>query len=206
MAARRNLAPLLALLLLGLAAPTLSSAAELGPVLEYQKTAHGIAGRTAVASFDIAVYSANVVRVRAWRSDAPPRAGYALTQEALPVFAQFETRANARQIVVSTAAIRAEIELEPRLRISFKDANGVVINEDLGGKELGTTFTGDKLTVYKRLQDGERFIGLGEALGNLDRRGTVVTLRNTDNYRYDDPKVPMYASIPFFTGLHHGKV
>ncbi len=67
------------------------------------------------------------------------------------------------------------------------------------------TLEGRKITVYKRLQDDERFIGMGEQLGNLDRRGSVITLRNTDNYRYDDPKVPMYVSIPFFMGLHHGK-
>ena len=68
------------------------------------------------------------------------------------------------------------------------------------------TLLGNKVTVYKRLQADERFIGMGEQLGNLDRRGTVLTLKNTDNYRYDDPKVPMYVSIPFFMGLHHGKV
>ena len=34
----------------------------------------------------------------------------------------------------------------------------------------------------------------------------MLTLRNTDNYKYDDPKMPMYVSIPFFMGLHHGKV
>ena len=109
-------------------------------------------------------------------------------------------------VSVKTSNITAEVELRPDLRITFKDANGNVINEDLPGKELGMTLVGDKITVYKRLQSDERFIGMGEQLGNLDRRGTVLTLKNTDNYRYDDPKVPMYVSIPFFMGLHHGKV
>ena len=68
------------------------------------------------------------------------------------------------------------------------------------------TLVGNKITVYKRLQSDERFIGMGEQLGNLDRRGSVITLKNTDNYRYDDPKVPMYVSIPFFMGLHNQKV
>jgi alpha-glucosidase len=28
---------------------------------------------------------------------------------------------------------------------------------------------GEKVSTYKKLQDGERFVGLGEVLGNLDK-------------------------------------
>ena len=114
-------------------------------------------------------------------------------------------RASDAVVSLATSAITAEVELRPDLRFTFKDANGTVINEDLPGKELGMTLLGNKITVYKRLQSDERFIGMGEQLGNLDRHGTVVTLKNTDYYRYDDAKVPMYVSIPFFMGLHHQK-
>ena len=43
------------LLLLGLLAPAAASAANLGAVLSYEKTAHGIAGRTAAAEFAVEV-------------------------------------------------------------------------------------------------------------------------------------------------------
>jgi hypothetical protein len=36
----------------------------------------------------------------------------------------------------------------------------------LKGQNFGTTFNGNKVNIYKSLQDGERFVGLGEALGN----------------------------------------
>jgi alpha-glucosidase len=99
-----------------------------------------------------------------------------------------------------------EIEKEPSFRIIFKNKNGEVINEDVKGDCFGTTFTGDKVSVYKKLQEGERFTGMGEALGNLDRRGTGITLNNTDTYKYGDPRLPMYTSIPFYIGLHHQQV
>jgi alpha-glucosidase len=187
-------------------APTTLSAAGLGAVLSYSKTAHGIAGRTAAAEFSVDVYSPHIVRVRVTPQGSQRNVGYALTTDEVPAFSQFSVDAADPIVVVKTSSITAEVELRPDLRITFKDANGAVINEDLPGKELGMTLTGNKITVYKRLQSDERFIGMGEQLGNLDRRGSVVTLRNTDNYRYDDPKIPMYVSIPFFMGLHHGKV
>ncbi|HEY7642387.1 MAG TPA: TIM-barrel domain-containing protein [Steroidobacteraceae bacterium] len=195
-----------AVLLLGMLVPAPLNAAGLGAVLSYQKTAHGIAGRTGTAEFSVDVYSPNIIRVRVTPQGSERHVGYALTTDEVPVFSQFSVDAADPFVVIKTSSITAEIELRPDLRVTFKDAGGSVVNEDLPGKELGTTLTGNKITVYKRLQSDERFIGMGEQLGNLDRRGTVITLKNTDNYKYDDPKVPMYVSIPFFMGLHHGKV
>ena len=192
--------------LLSMLAPATLSAASLGAVLSYQKTTHGIAGRTATAEFSVDVYSPHIMRVRVTPQGSGRHVGYALTTDEVPAFSQFSVDAADPLVMVKTSSITAEVELRPDFRVTFKDANGTVINEDLPGKELGTTLTGNKITVYKRLQSDERFIGMGEQLGNLDRRGTVITLKNTDNYRYDDPKVPMYVSIPFFMGLHHGKV
>ena len=192
-------------LFLGLLVPITVSAANLGSVLSYEKTAHGIAGRTAMAEFSVEVYSPHIIRVRVTPKGSARHVGYALTTDEPPDFTEFTVDVADPVVVVKTSSITAEVELRPDLRITFKDTNGNVINEDLPGKELGMTLTGNKITVYKRLQSDERFIGMGEQLGNLDRRGTVVTLRNTDYYRYDDPKVPMYVSIPFFMGLHNQK-
>jgi alpha-glucosidase len=195
-----------AALLLAAATGSLACADNLGPVLSYAKTANGIAGRTATAQFSVDVYSPHIIRVRVTPEGVERHAGYALTTDEVPDFTQFSVSAADPIVSVKTSAITAEVELKPDLRVIFKDASGAVLNEDMPGKELGITTIGHKLTVYKRLQEDERFIGMGEALGNLDRRGSVITLKNTDAYRYDDPKVPMYVSIPFFMGLHHGKV
>jgi len=195
----------LPVLLLALLAPAAVSAANLGAVVSYEKTAHGIAGRTAGAEFTVDVYSPHVIRLRVTPQGSTRNDGYALTSNDPPAFTEFNVEATDASVLVRTSGITADVALRPDLHVTFKDAAGNVINEDLPGKELGITRIGDKITVYKRLQEGERFIGMGEQLGNLDRRGSVITLRNTDYYRYDDPKVPMYVSIPFFMGLHHGK-
>jgi alpha-glucosidase len=77
-----------------------------------------------------------------------------------------------------------------------------LINEDEPG--LGTSWIGDKVTTYKKMQEGERFIGLGEKTGNLDRRGSGYTNWNEDNYGYAIDKDPLYSTIPFYIGIHHG--
>jgi len=195
----------LGILLLSTLAPATLRAANLGSVLSYQKTAHGIAGRTASVEFSVDVYSSAIIRVRVTPRDSSRHVGYALTTDSPPDFSQFSVAAADQVVTLKTSSVTAEVELRPDLRIVFKDASGAVINEDLPGTELGMTLTGRKLTVYKRLQSDERFVGMGEQLGNLDRRGSVITLKNTDYYRYDDPKIPMYVSIPFFVGLHHQK-
>jgi alpha-glucosidase len=194
------------LLLAGALAPAAASAANLGAVVSYEKTAHGIAGRTAVAEFAVEVWSPQVLRVRVTPQGSTRNIGYALVSDTPPGGAPFSVATSDDVVSLKTSEVTADVELRPDLRITFRDADGSIINEDLPGKELGMTLLGSKITVYKRLQADERFIGMGEQLGNLDRRGAVITLRNTDNYHYDDPKVPMYVSIPFFMGLHHGKV
>ncbi|MBL0356422.1 MAG: DUF5110 domain-containing protein [Chitinophagaceae bacterium] len=108
-----------------------------------------------------------------------------------------------KTIELSTGAITVIIEKEPALRLVFRNKQGETINEDVKGDFSGTTFLGDKVSIYKKLQDGERFVGMGEALGNLDKRGTGITLNNTDTYKYGDPRLSMYISVPFYIGIHH---
>jgi len=187
-------------------APTWAHAENVSPIVSYQRTEHGIAGRTTLARFAIDVYSEHVVRVRVARQDAPEHRGYALIDNAAPAFERFTVREEHHEITLRTTALQVVVAMAPDLRVTFKDPDGQVINEDMPGKELGITFIGNKVTVYKALYADERFIGMGEELGDLDRRHAILTLKNTDNYRYDDPRIPMYVSIPFFTGLHDGKV
>src|SRR5690606_25845933 len=77
-----------------------------------------------------------------------------------------------------------------------------VINEDETG--LTTSWIGEEVTTYKKMQDGERFIGLGEKTGNLDRRGSGYTHYNTDAFGYGVGQDPIYSTIPFYIGIHNG--
>src|SRR3546814_7413795 len=80
----------------------------------------------------------------------------------------------------------------------FQNAGGQTINQDETG--FGTSWIGDQVTTYKKLQEGERFIGLGEKTGPLDRRGFGYTNWNTDNFGYTSGSDPLYCSIPFYIG------
>ena len=69
---------------------------------------------------------------------------------------------------------------------------------------MGTSWIGDQVTAYKKLQEGERFIGLGEKTGPLDRKGSGYQNWNTDAYAYNSGTDPLYCSMPFYIGIHHG--
>lgn len=174
-----------------------------GKIISYKKVVAGIKGKTDNAIFDVRAYGDNIIRVHVSKNKTLDNFSYALIDTAMPSFKNVAIEDKGNIIVLSTQAIIAEIEREPFFKITFKDKNGNVINEDVEGNGLGTSFTGDKVSIYKKLQEGERFVGMGEALGNLDRRGSGITLNNTDNYKYGDPRVPMYSSIPFYIGIHH---
>lgn len=176
-----------------------------GKIISYKKVIGGVEGKTTNAMFDVHAYSDNIIRVRITKNKTFNKVNYALENEAIPSFnASVADKENS--IEISTAAITAIIEKNPSLHITFKNKNGEVINEDEAGEAFGTGFSGNKVTSYKKLQDGERFVGLGEVLGNLDKRGNGYTLNNTDTYKYGDPRLSMYISIPFYIGIHHQQV
>jgi alpha-glucosidase len=172
-----------------------------GKIVSYKKITSGIEGRLTNAIFDVHVYNDNIIRVRVSKNKTLNNFSYALVDTTLPSFNDITVEDKGNIISLSTKMIVAEIQKQPFFKITFKDKNENIINQDID--DNGTSFTGDKVTVYKRMQESEHFVGMGEALGNLDRRGTGITLNNTDNYKFGDPRVPMYSSIPFYMGIHH---
>lgn len=179
---------------------------NVGPITSWKQIGNGIEGKTTRAIFEVKAWSNNIIRVRLSNTAAFKPLPYALVNTQAPIFSGANIFQNNNQIILRTSAIEVIIDQQPAFRITFKNRNGTIINEDVAGEGFGTTFLGDKVSIYKQLQEGERFVGLGEALGNLDRRGTGVTLNNTDTYKYGDPRLAMYSSIPFYMGIHHQQV
>jgi alpha-glucosidase len=81
------------------------------------------------------------------------------------------------------------------------DKQGRVLQEDMPGEGFGTSFHGGRHHLFKSLHPNERFLGLGEALGPIDKRGMGITMNNTDTYKYGDPRLPMYTNVPFYIGV-----
>lgn len=174
-------------------------------VISFKKIPGGIEGKTRNARFEVKAWTANTFRVRITKNKAFNTVHYALTADSSTSF-PVTTNSKERHIEISTPAITCVIEKEPYFRILFRNPKGEIIQEDMPGLGFGTSFLGEKVSLYKKLQEGERFLGLGEALGNLDKRGMAFTLNNTDTYKYGDPRLSMYISIPFYIGIHHRQV
>lgn len=85
----------------------------------------------------------------------------------------------------------------------FTTLQGECINQDEKG--FGVVRDGSETTVYKQLQPGERFMGLGEKTFNLDKAGSQFVNWNTDQFGYHGESDPLYASVPFFIGIAHNR-
>ena len=179
---------------------------NIGKIISYKQVTGGIQGKTATSIFAVYACTNNSIRVRVSKDKSFSDFSYALVNPAVAGFNAAVVEDKGNIILLSTSTVDVEITKAPSFRVAFKNKAGTIINEDAAGDCFGTTFIGDKVSVYKKMQDGERFVGMGEALGNLDKRGTGITLNNTDTYKYGDPRLSMYVSIPFYIGIHHGEV
>lgn len=184
----------------------LSQPVDVGKVKTWRKTPTGIEGSTDNAIFRVSIYNDNTVRVTISRNEQFRDFSYVLTDEAKPVNNTFVLNEKGNIIEIITNAILMQIEKAPLFRVTFRNKDGLIINEDFPGQGFATGFIGNRSTIYKKLQPGERFVGLGEVLGNLDKRGSGFTLNNTDTYRYGDPRLSMYVSVPFYIGVHQEQV
>ncbi|HEY0654849.1 MAG TPA: glycoside hydrolase family 31 protein [Chryseosolibacter sp.] len=170
---------------------------DLGKLKQWKKEANGITGETDAGKFRVLVYSDNVVRISLTRNAEFEDFSYAVVAQ--PNASSLEVTESNDHLALTTENFQTIIYKNP-LRFSFLTNDGVVINED--DKGLGTSWNGEQVTTYKKLQEGERFIGLGEKTGSLDRRGHGYTNWNTDNFGYGSGADPLYSSVPFYIGVH----
>lgn len=154
--------------------------------------------KTANAFAEVTVYSPSVIRVRMDKRPLAPDFSYAVVSKPLPTKAQITQ--NNSEISIVTDSLKMRIQKTP-FAVSFFSPSGDVISEDEPG--LGTSWIGDEVTTYKKMQENERFIGLGEKTGNLDRKGEGYTNWNSDVFGYATNRDPIYATIPFYIGIHH---
>lgn len=159
---------------------------------------NGIKLVTEVSASKVLVYSATAFRITHYLPGQPDEEfTYALS--GTPENVTYKTEDLPAMLRIITDSVVLEIQKKP-LRYILKNKNGVVLNQD--EPAFGTGWIGEQVTTYKKLQEGERFIGLGEKTGPLDRRGEGYINWNTDNFAYATNADPIYASIPFYIGVH----
>lgn len=145
----------------------------------------------------VSVYSPSLIRFRTVRESFGRDSSYAVVLK--PVNAGFQLKQTAEQVEITTDSMVVRIGLKP-IRVTCYDKQGRMLNRD--EPAFGAGFNGEQGTVHKELLKDERFIGLGEKTGPLDRRGNGYTNWNTDFFGYPSGADPIYASIPFYIGIH----
>ncbi|CAN5893920.1 glycoside hydrolase family 31 protein [soil metagenome] len=170
----------------------------IGNISSFKQNGQSVSITAKNAFVSITVYNANTIRVRMDKQKLKEDFSYAVITQ--PAKTTMQVKSDDKQIIISTDSLKAIIQKKP-YAISFYTADDKLINKDEPG--LTTSWVAEEVTTYKNMQEDERFIGLGEKTGNLDRRGNGYTNWNTDVYGYDVYKDPLYTTIPFYIGIHH---
>lgn len=168
-----------------------------GTLKSWQKNANGITGETSTARFQVIFYTEHIVRITFSQESFFESFSYSVVAE--PDKLEIDVQEDQDSIRLRSSFVQIRVSKNP-VRITFLNNSNQVINED---ETLGTTWNGEQVTTHKRLQEGERFIGLGEKTGPLDRKGHGYTNWNTDAYGYHTGADPLYCSTPFYIGLHN---
>jgi alpha-glucosidase len=169
---------------------------NVGSLKSLKQIGNGITIKTENAFVMVLPYSDEVVRIRVEQKEFPADFSYAVIQQPAGQFTGKKEFSDRWEL--TTGALRIKIMKQP-LRIIFETLSGEVICEDYSGLQLN--WLGDEVTTFKRLFPDEKFIGLGEKTGPLNRRGNAYTNWNTD-WAYDKDTDPLYKTIPFYIGIH----
>lgn len=172
---------------------------RLGKITSLERIPHGIHAKTPEGALKVQFYSDTIARVSLSHTGQFENYPYAVQAE--PSGVEFQMQDQAEFIELKTSRLTVVVHKDP-VSFSFLDAKGRVLNEEVAS--LGTSWIGDEVTSYRTMQENERFIGLGEKTGPLDRRGAGYQNWNTDAFSYSLIEDPLYCSTPFYMGLHHG--
>lgn len=105
-------------------------------------------------------------------------------------------------VFIRSPALTAGLFKAP-LRLVVWRADGSLVSVDA---EDGLSWDRETGVVVSRKMafPGERYLGLGERGGPVDRRGRRIVMKNTDRAAFDSFTDPLYISIPFYYTFHEG--
>lgn len=170
----------------------------IGNVIFWEEKPNGIIGRTSSANFEITVYDEHTIRVQIGRDETFLPNPYSVVKN--PREVAVEILKIDGNIWIKTSKIHLNVNLDP-FHLSFQTPLGQIINED--DPAFAVSWLGTEVSNYKKVQKDEKFIGLGEKTGNLNRFGKAYTNWNTDYFAYGVGDDPLYMSIPFYIGVHN---
>jgi alpha-glucosidase len=171
----------------------------LGTIQNIKQQQNQVVIQTAEAEARITIYSPTIIRVHVSRQLPQQHSSFAVIQQPLADDIAFEEQA--AEATVSTSSLVLRISKNP-LRFAFYTPDGQLLSGD--DSRFGTSWQNSRVTNYRTVQPDEKFIGLGEKVGNLNRRGSSYTNWNTDAPDHGPKTDPLYESFPFYIGIHGG--
>lgn len=169
----------------------------IGDLRSWKNIDHGIELITGNALVHILCYKPSLVRLRIAREPFEPDFSYAVIRT--PECSFFLVEETDECLLLRTGEMIIRIQKAP-FRISFFANGNHAFSEEF--TDFGITWLGAEVTCHRRLYADEKFVGLGEKTGPLNRRGESYVNWNRDIPAYSDKEDPLYQSIPFFIGIH----
>ncbi len=153
---------------------------------------------TAEAQIQLIIYSDSIIRIRALGHHRPwEEHSYAVIEH--PQHTTFKFEESPDGWLLETSQLQLHIQRDP-LRFELCDNKGqLLVGDDTA---FGISLLGNSISCYKKLDPSEKFIGLGEKTGYLNRRGQAFEHWNTDAFAYGEESDPLYLSTPFYMGVH----
>lgn len=172
----------------------------LSEIIEFQEDNQIFTCKTKEGEVKITVFEENIFQITAKQTNENwDNFSYSVINSKSKI--ETKTSEEKDYYLIKTNQLTLKIEKNP-LRFVFLNNENEIINED----DFGISWYGKEVTAYKKLQKNERFLGLGEKNGNLDRRGNYYVNWNSDAFGYSPDSDPLYASIPFFMGIRPNKM
>jgi alpha-glucosidase len=120
---------------------------------------------------------------------------FAVVNEHLEEMGEITVNEQAACYEIYTSKLRIRLNKNP-MQLQIFDKWQKLIFSDY--KDRGHVADSVSKKAYKVLQKDEKFFGLGEKTGTLNRRGHAYKMWNSDKPCYSVSEDPLYKSIPFF--------
>ncbi|MBI3549860.1 MAG: glycoside hydrolase family 31 protein [Elusimicrobia bacterium] len=195
-----------ALLLSLVLAPTAARAAggqTMGDLASAIEIPQGVEVAATTGRIRITALSSSIFRVRyAPTGEFPRDHSFAVVKGNLGAPPRVQVARTPEAVILDAGAGQVKIYRSP-LRLAFLDASGRLLSEDLPWRPAA--FSGTSFRVWKSLPENERYYGMGDKAGPLDRREMAFVNWNSDVFGWQESTDPLYKSIPFFLAMRDGR-
>ena len=174
---------------------------KLSGILNYEINDNEIKFNFEHASLAIRFLTADIFRVIMAHSNQ--KINYKSTDAVIEhnlIYDDFNFEEKDNELIIKTEKLILKIEKEKFL-LKVYNKQGKLIHKDHSQYALG--WKKQKVRAWKSFEQNERFYGLGEKTGWLDKKGRLYEMWNHDTFvPHVSDTDPLYQSIPFLIGFN----